>query len=262
MDYRGASGYIWTAKTIKYALFFLVAAVFLVVILLGLYRLHQNELLRRQFEDITSRVLGVKVEIGGYESYPAKHSMSFSDVTIESPRGFNENASVQIGSITITDISESGDRAVWGKVVISHVVVYMGIRHDATNLMALLSGINTSELAREPGFKATLKKVSSDVLILRPIPIPLDRHFDSVNAGFLSMKDVGGSDATIGQDGIEVLKEIMRHCYRSAAEHSYLSSMETASLEQIQSSLNVGKGFVSVARTGGLWKGEEEKINR
>jgi hypothetical protein len=232
------------------------------LILIGLHRLHQNELQRREIEKVASRALGVKVDIGGYAYYPGRHSMSFSDIKLESPRGFNADAAIQIGSIEIKDISSAGDRAAWGKVFISHVVVYMGIRRDATNLMALLSGINASELMHGPGFKATLKDVSSDVIILRPSPIPMDRHFDAVNAGSLSMRDVGGNDAAIGQDAIDVLKEIMRLCYRSAATHSYLSSMETASLEQIQSSLNVGKGFVSVARTGGLWRGDDETMHR
>lgn len=258
MDYRGASGYIWTAKTIKYALFFLAALVFLVLILVGTYKLHENEIQRREIEKVASRDLGVKVDIGSFESHPGRHSMSFSSIKIASPPGFNTDLAIQIGSISIKDISSVGDQVVFGKVFISHVVVYMGIRRDATNLMPLLSGIDTSELARGPGFKATFKNVISDIVILRPFPIPLDRNFSSVNAGSLSMKNVGGKDSTVGQSAIDVLRGIMRLCYRSAATQSYLVGMETASLQQIQSSVNVGKGFVSVAKAGGLWGGDDE----
>ncbi|HTK84547.1 MAG TPA: hypothetical protein VL625_05615 [Patescibacteria group bacterium] len=211
-------------------------------------------------EKVASKILGVKVHIGGYYPQPGAHSISFSDIRISSPPGFDTDIAIQIGNVSIKDISSDHDRVVFGKVVLGHVIVFMGIRRDATNLMALLSGIDAAELAHT-GYKAGLSDVRAGIFVLRSFPIPLDRNFDPLDVEPLAMKNVGG-DATVGEDAVDVLREIMRLCYRSAAKHSYLRFMETSSLQQIQSSLNVGKGFVSVAKNGTLWRGEDEGSDR
>lgn len=255
MDYRGASGYIWTRRTIKYALTLAAAFIFLAVLLVEAYTIHQNELRRKEMEKIAGAILGVKVTIAGYYPRPSDHAISMTDVRIGSPPGFNVDTAIQIGNISVRDISEENGQVVFGRVMLDHLIVYMGISQEAITLMPLISGMNTAELKRGVGFKVKMKEVRSTVFVLRPFAIPHDNSLLSVDVDPLTMKNVGGEKGeTLGEAAVEILRQAIRLSYREAAKRYYLRAVQLSALQEIQSSLNVGKGFVSVAKNGPSWQ--------
>jgi hypothetical protein len=264
MDYRGASGYIWTRKTIKYAFILVAVLIFLTVILVEAFVVHRNELHRREMEQIASAALGVRVTIAAYYPHSSSNSVYLSDVRIGSPPGYDSGTALQIAGIGIQGISYENDHFVVKRVILSTVIVYMGIRRDSTNLMPLIAGLKSSELENAFPSKAIIRDVASTVFILRPFLIPPENTFIPVDADNLSMKEVGADKggATIGAEAAEVLREIMRVAYRSAAKHSYLRPLGANAIEQIQSTLNVDKGFVTLAKEGLVWQGNLNSNSR
>jgi hypothetical protein len=249
----GPAGYIWDRSTIKAALIGVIVLVLAVLVGISCYQNYLNNQNRLALEQAASAIMGTKVSIGGLYSRPWENSLTLTHVQISNPAGFTYPYAITIRAIRMTT-AESGspDLVVFRQIMVMHPVVALIIDQDVTNLMLLRGVINPEAKPAAGPLKAIVHDIQTREFTLEPSQVVADRLYMPKDVKPLHMTDIGVKEngIPVAQAVADIVGEMIRVAFITAAQSNDLQEMSRRSLTEIGSALNLGSGFVKLAKEG------------